>query len=54
MAELMEEHIVEKRILGQQRQLLLLHQGCCDRLEDRLELGGDQVAQHHLSDSLIG
>ena len=39
--------------LGEQRQLLLLHQGCCDRLEDRLELGGDQVPQHHLLRSLL-
>ena len=53
MAQLVEEHIVEERILGEQRQLLLLHQGCCDRLEDRLELGGNQVPQHHLLRSLL-
>ena len=44
----------ECKDLGEQRQLLLLHQGGSNRVEDRLELGGDQVAQHHLSDSLIG
>ena len=39
--------------LGEQRQLFLLHQGGSNRVEDRLELGGDQVAQHHLADCLI-
>ena len=43
----------ECKDLGEQRQLLLLHQGGSNRVEDRLELGGDQVAQHHLADCLI-
>ena len=53
VAELVEEDVVEESLLGEQGQLLLLHQGRRDRLQDRLELRGNQVPQHHLLRPLL-